>query len=64
MNYLIFAMGGFLFLLAIDIATSRNTVEVDPADLDSNGMPGDFPTREDLEFMELITEPNRDLGEA
>ncbi len=64
MSYLIFSMGGFLLLLAIDIATSRNTVEPQPVDLDSNGMPDDFPTREDLEFMELITEPNRDLGEA
>ena len=64
MNYLIFAIGGFLFLLTIDIATSRNTVEPQPVDLDPNGIPGDFPTREDLEFMELITDPNRDLGEA
>jgi len=64
MSYLIFSMGGFLLLLAIDIATSRNTVEPQTVDLDPNGMPDDFPTREDLEFMELITEPNRDLGDA
>ena len=60
MNYLIFAMGGFLLLLVIDIATSRNTVEPQPVDLDSNGMPGDFPTDEESRDMF----GNRDLGEA
>lgn len=60
MNYLIFAMGGFLFLLAIDIATSRNTIDNDPVDLDPNGIPGDFPNDEESRDMF----GNRDLGEA
>ena len=60
MNYLIFGMGGFLFLLALDIATSRNTVEPQPVDLDPNGIPGDFPNDEESRDMF----GNRDLGEA
>jgi len=60
MSYLIFAMGGFLFLLVIDIATSRNMVEPQPVDLDPNGMPGDFPN--DEESWDMFG--NRDLGEA
>ncbi len=59
MSYLIFAMSAFLVLFLIDVATSTQVVEP----TDANGMPGDFPTKEDLEFMELITEP-QELGEA
>ena len=51
MNYLIFAMAGFLFLLAVDVYTSRNVVECD--DL----------TPDDLIDMELIEHPI-ERGEA
>lgn len=53
-------MGGFLLLLVIDIATSRNTVEPQPVDLDPNGIPGDFPNDEESRDMF----GNRDLGDA
>ena len=49
MNYLIFAMSAFLFLLAVDIYTSKDVVEQ--------------LTPQDLVEMELIEQPN-ELGDA